>query len=226
MLSKILSRLSIIFFLCGFFSLAQADPKSNPWPEIWQKHEFYFGINFGYGNTDWSQLVAQWQTTIEYNLLSVSTPISAGDQGPAWGAFIGWEVQPHFALEMDYVRFPNTKVTFDEYSVYAADYNVTSLDSNTYTYSFIGQFMVQIARTGIRGFANAGGALVHRQDELVNAGRICPTFGVGLNYVIAQRVLFELAFQYYAGFGKATLTPAVSYTPFLYSFTAKLGYRI
>ncbi len=226
MFRKILVRLLVAICFIYPFSIVHADPKPNPWPAIWQAHEFYFGVNFGYGNTDWSQLVAQPNDQIEYYLLSVSTPIKAGDQGPAWGIFTGWEVQPHFAMELNYVRFPNTKVTFDQYSVYATRYNVVNLDSNTYTYSFIGKFMVQIARTGIRGFANAGGALVHRQDELVDAGRITPTFGVGLNYVLAQRVFLELGFQYYAGFGKATLTPAVNYTPFLYSVTAKLGYRI
>ena len=85
--------------------------------------------------------------------------------------------------------------------------------------------MVQVARTGIRGFANAGGALVHRQDALVDVGHICPTFGIGLNYVFVQRILFEVGFQYYAGFGKAVLTPVINYIPFLYSVTAKVAYR-
>lgn len=221
---KIIGFILILSF-CFPFSVVIASNKPNPWPEIWKAHPFYIGVFGGYGNTDWSQLVARYNDQFEYFLLSVSVPVSATDQGATWGFVTGWEVQPHFALEMSYARFPNTNVSFDQYSIYGSRYNVYSLESNTYAYDFVGKFMVQIEHTGIRGFANAGGAVVHRHDILVDTSHICPTFGVGLNYVLVQHLLMELGFQYYAGFDKADVTPAVNYIPFLYSVTLKLAYR-
>jgi len=197
----------------------------NPFPTRWHANPFYFGLQFGYGSTDWSQLVARYSDQAEYTLLSLSAPIQAGDKGVTWGFVIGWEVQPHFAMEMNFERFPNTTVTFDPSSIYSINYAIVNMQSHTYAYDFLGKFMVQIAKTGIRGFASAGAALIHRHDALVNTGHIDPTFGVGLNYIFACRVMAEVGFQYYAGYGKAVLRPAINYIPFLYSIHLKVAYR-
>ncbi|WP_423063143.1 hypothetical protein [Candidiatus Paracoxiella cheracis] len=200
--------------------------KYNPFPTRWRAKPFYFGFQFGYGSTDWSQLVARYATRADYYLLRVSAPIQAGDRGATWGFVVGWEVQPHFAMEVNYVRFPNTTIFFDPASIYTINYKIITMRSYTYAYSFLGKFMVQIARTGIRGFANAGGALIHRNDLLVNTTHVDPTFGVGLNYVFPCQIMLEFGFQYYAGYGKAVLRPAINYIPFLYSVHLKIAYRI
>lgn len=212
-------------FLFTTVAMSTTLASTTDWPTVWQERPFYVGVALGWGCTDWSQLVAQWKTEMDYNTLTLSAPTSAGDTGFAYGFMMGYEVSPHFALETNYMRFPNTLITFDQYSLYAYEDNVTSINSNTYVYNIVGKFMVQVAHTGLRGFANAGGALTHRQDPLVDAGHITPTFGVGLDYVISKRIMTELVFQYYAGFGKAVLRPVLNYIPFLYTVHFKIGYR-
>ena len=200
-------------------------PPANPFPAMWRAHPFYIGTLVGYGSTDWNQLIAHCDDP-NFCLVSASAPISAGDSGLVWGFYMGYEIQPYFALELLYARFPNTTITFDEFSIYAFDYGVTQMSSFTYAYSISGKWMVQMGSTGLRGFATAGATLTHRHDTLTNVYHVNPTFGIGTNYVFPSRILLEIAFQYYAGYGKATLRPAIDYIPFLYSITARLAYRI
>lgn len=199
----------------------------NPFPAIWGEHPFYLGALVGYGSTDWKQLLANCDDpgVDPFCQVSFSAPISAGDSGAVWGFYMGYEIQPHFAIEAVYTRFPNTTVIFDQYSIYANIYNITRLRSYTYAYSISGKWMVQMGSTGLRGFATAGASLSHRNDALKNVYHVNPTFGIGVNYVFIKRILFELAFQYYAGYGKATMRPAVDYIPFLYSLTGRVAYR-
>lgn len=218
--------LLIVAPLCNAVPANSSHYKPNPFPARWRANPLYFGLELGYGSTDWSQLVARYSTVAEYNLLSVSAPVQAGDKGRTWGLFIGWEVQPHFAMELNFVHFPNTTIIFDPFSVYSLEHGIVTMRSYTYAYSLLGKFMVQVANTGIRGFASAGAALIHRHDALINTGHICPTFGVGMNYVFIYNLMLEVGFQYYAGYGKAVLRPAINYIPFLYSIHLKLAYRI
>ncbi|WP_280123836.1 hypothetical protein [Coxiella endosymbiont of Ornithodoros amblus] len=60
------------------------------------------------------------------------------------------------------------------------------MQSLTYAYNFVGKFMVQLGRSGIRDFANAGAAFIHRHDFLVNGNHINPTFWVGLNRIFQR----------------------------------------
>lgn len=198
---------------------------SNPFPKIWRAHPFYLGALLGYGSTDWGQLVGHCDDP-DLCFVSVSAPLTAGDSGAVWGFYTGYEIQPHFAIEALYARFPNTTVTFDEFSIYASDFNITRLRSFTYAYSISGKWMVQMGTTGLRGFATAGATLTHRHDALTNVYHVNPTFGIGANYVFDARLLLEFAFQYYAGYGKATLRPAIDYIPFLYSIAVRVAYRI
>lgn len=85
--------------------------------------------------------------------------------------------------------------------------------------------MTQLGCSNFRAFANTGVAIIHRHDSLVNARHVSPTFGISINREIMKRLMPELGFQYYAGYGKAVFIPAVNYVLFLYSLTLKLAYR-
>jgi len=212
----------LISLICNTIATAHSN-----WSKVWQSRPFYFGLAYGWGCTDWSQLVAKYGKPSEYFVLAVSAPISAGDRGSVFGVYTGYEISPHFSVEINYMKFPNSPVVFDPIiSIYTFEDGVVTMSSSTYVYNLLGKFMVQIAHTGLRGFATAGPALIHRHDALVNTGHIDPTFGVGLNYVVLNRLMIEIAFQYYAGFGKAVLRPAINYIPFLYTVHLKLAYRL
>ena len=221
---KLILLVLLTFTVCIFNSNVLAHTKKNM-NAVWRTHPFYAGIELGWGDTDWGQLVAKGNTPDELVTLSLSTPIAAGDNGLVYGLMVGYEISTYFALEANYMRFPNTSVTFDALSLYTAEHGVVHMTSSTYVYNFVGKFMVPIDHTQWRGFANAGAALTHRDDPLVNAGHITATFGIGVNYVFRLRYFLEFAFQYYAGYDKATLRPALDYTPFLYTLHMKLGFR-
>lgn len=194
-------------------------------------HPAYVGLLGGFGSTDWSMLVADcnnpWGTfgSSCSSTVPSSAPIQAGDKGFVWGAVVGYEIQPHFALEAAYEDFPNTTVVFGDENFYNASMSAFSFVSQTDAYSLVGKFMVQIANSGVRGFANAGAALTHRSDMLNNIYHFTPTFGFGFDYVFRRHWMFVTGFQYYCGYGEANLTPAVNYIPFLYSLHVVMAYR-
>ena len=112
---------------------------------LWESHPFYIGIEGGWGCTDWSQLRVRATNADEYATLSLSAPITAGDKGITYGVMVGYEISPHFALEANYMRFPNTPVYFEpEGSLYFFDNGLNSLRSSTYVYNAVGKFMVEI----------------------------------------------------------------------------------
>lgn len=202
---------------------------ANPFPALWKAHPFYFGPLLGYGSTDWSMLVLNCSSSDEYcdpSELSLSTPLAAGDNGWVWGATIGYEVKPFWAVESSFMRFPNTTVQFDSDSFYKSIYNLSTFRTTSWALMTVAKFMTQIAQTGFRGFANAGIDFTFRNDVLNTAMRVNPTFGVGINYVFEKNIMFELGFQYVPGYGQANEIPAASYMPFLYAVTAKLFYRV
>ena len=209
-------------------SCAFSNP-DNPFPALWKAHPFYFGPLFGYGSTDWSMLVVNCGNEndpfCDPSLLTVSAPIAAGDDGWVWGATVGYEVKPFWAVETSFMRFPNTVVTFDESSLYGDRYDLSSFRSTTWALMAVAKFMTQISNTGFRGFANAGIDFTFRSDVIRNAMRVNPTFGVGVNYAFEENIMFEMGFQYVPGYGEAIEMPAIEYMPFLYAITAKLMYR-
>lgn len=74
----------------------------------------YLGISFGYGSTDWSQLVAKG-TKDDTAMLATSALISARDHGFLYGLVLGY---PHFIFELNYTSFPNTTVYFPDGNIY------------------------------------------------------------------------------------------------------------
>lgn len=193
-------------------------------------HPFYIGGLLGYGSTDWRALTVNCN---DCSAVAMSVPTSAGDSGATLGITMGYEVQPHFAFETSFIRFPTTKITFtgaDNYILHGTvppfdDSGNASFHSDTYAFDFIGKFMVRIMNTSIRAFADAGMAVTYRNDFLNKFARINPTFGVGLDYVFDPHWMVDGEFQYIAGYASSTLTPAVNYSPFLYSLHLVLAYR-
>jgi len=225
-------KFKITTFTSALLALAIAIPTEAKEPTFirYGHHPLYVGALAGYGSTDWSELTAKCNGDMacEADLLS-SVPRSAGDSGITAGVTIGYEIQPHFAFEASFIRFPDTKVVFDSpinTNCYPQLNNVNgTFTSHTYVFDVIGKFMVSILGTSIRGFADAGMAVTHRHDILNTFFHINPTFGVGLDYVFAEHWMVDGEFQYIAGYDKSTLTPADDYSPFLYSLHILIAYR-
>ncbi len=228
---KLLKSL-ICFSVIGFCTLSLADV-TTPTYIRYGHHPFYIGGLLGYGSTDWSHLTANCgNDAVCQSDVQASVPTSAGDSGATVGLTMGYEVQPHFAFETSFVRYPTTKVTFTMQEYYTANYpqlfnpdGSGSFNSYTYAFDFIGKFMVGIMDTSIRAFADAGMAVTYRTDPMNSFSRVNPTFGVGLDYVFAEHWMVDGEFQYIAGYAKSNTTPAVTYSPFLYSLNMVLAYR-
>ena len=188
------------------------------------QHPFYIGASAGYGSTTWNGLVPTEQNqNVATNL---STPINASEGGGVFGGFAGYEISPYFALETNYLRYPDALVTFDEISIFNFNNNATELNTHTETVNVMGKFMLIIPDTLIRVFSSVGGAGVHRNDILYNGWHISPTFGLGFNYNFTPRLMGEVVANYTAGYGEARLNPTDLYFPFLYSLNLRLAYRI
>lgn len=185
---------------------------------------FYVGLIAGYGSTTWDGLVP---SSSNKNLaMSMSTPIEVSEGGKVWGALLGYEFNPFFAIEANYIRYPHGEVSFDSQSLFAFNNNgMTQFSTHTETLSLMGKIMLLIPKTNFRAYSSAGFSNLHREDLIVNEWRANPTFGVGVNYPITHNVMAELAGNYTAGFGESQLNPADTYFPFLYSITARLAYR-
>jgi hypothetical protein len=181
----------------------------------------YFAIAMGWGTTDWRHLIVHASNPDEFSMVSLSAPIAAHDKGFAYGLVLGYEIRRYFSWEFSYMRFPRARIEFDEVSLYP----ITEMQTSIYAYNIVGKFSVPITSEHYRGFANAGMAVTHRRDSLAQGAHICPTFGVGMTYFIKINTMMELVFQYYAGYGKAVVRPAISYMPFLYTVHLRVGYR-
>ncbi|MDP3559195.1 MAG: hypothetical protein Q8R79_02420 [Legionellaceae bacterium] len=187
------------------------------------KHPFYAGALGGYGSTTWEGLVPSDENL---NLaMSMSTPIDVREGGGVWGFLAGYELNPYFALEANYVHYPDATVFFDPMSLFSFNQgDKTELLTRTETINLMGKIMMFIPNTEIRAYSSAGVAEVHRNDFLIKQWRLSPTFGVGLNYHFTDYLMGELAGNYTAGFGEAQLNPTDSYFPFLYSVSLRIAY--
>lgn len=221
-----LKGLRVVTLLSLFITYSALSDIENLYDQFLRAYPVYLGIDGGWGTTDWHHFIAKANTADELSSLSLSLPISANDSGIVYGAYLGIEISPFFAMELNYMRFPETTVIFENQSLYFMDIpGQVNMPSSTYAYNLVGKFMVPIGHSHLRGFANAGAGLIHRRDVLVDTAHVGPTFGIGLNEIFLSRLMLELAFQYYAGFGKATFEPAFNFIPFLNTVHLKLSYR-
>jgi hypothetical protein len=188
------------------------------------KYPFYLGAAGGYGSTTWEGLVPTLNN--QSVALSLSTPTGASEGGGVWGFFGGYEITRYFAVEANYLHFPNARVSFDPISLFSfLNDGLTEFITQTETVNLMGKVMLIIPKTDIRVFSGAGAAGVHREDFLYDHWRLSPTFAVGFNYNFKPHLMGEIAANYTAGYGKAQLNPTDVYFPFLYSVTIRLAYR-
>jgi len=187
-------------------------------------YAFYVGANGGYGSTTWIGLVPELEN--QNIVLSMSTPIDVREGGGVWGGFAGVELTPFFALEANYLSYPDATVVFDKDSFFAFENNdQTELNTKTQAISLMAKFMLTLPRTSVRAYSSLGVGGIHRDDEINNIWIAAPSFGVGLNYVFTEHVMGELVGNYMSGYGTSELNPAKDYVPFLYAAYARIAYR-
>ncbi len=221
-MKKILSYLIALSLSLAAASSVFAATKHNstvhdPW---------YAGIEGGYGNTDWHFLLPFCQGNPDcVSLLSASAPLDAKDSGLFEGIYVGYQLRPHLAVEMNAVRMPTTILDFAAWTYYSQlePGTPTELHSRTYVVDWIVKFSTPLPHSNWNLFADVGVAATHRHDRLATITHINPTFGVGLNHIYKKRYQLELFAQYAAGFDHASVTPADSYVPFILMAGLKLG---
>jgi hypothetical protein len=219
MISKMKGMLlGITIWSC--LGLAKAQPEN---PDIF-KHSLYVGAMGGFGSTTWQGLMPK--VNVQNSALSLSTPIAVHEGGGVWGFTAGYEFTPCFAIEGNYMFFPDAKLEFDEDSLYAFDNNdETVLITKTQTGSLSAKVMLVLPRTNMRVFSSAGIATVIRDDVVNKVYRISPVFAFGVNLLVTDRVMVELGSNYTAGYGESEINPVEDFVPFLYSIFIKGAIR-
>lgn len=181
------------------------------------------GVMGGYGSTTWEGLVPNHEN--QNDAISISTPQLVKEGGGVWGAFIAHELIPNFALEASYIHYPDARVMFDSLSIFTFEHEgLSEFTTHTEAVNIVGKFLLSLSKTKMRLYSSIGAATVHRSDILYDKWRLNPTFGLGLNFHLSQRIMAEIMASYTAGFGESRLNPTNSYFPFLYAATAKVGY--
>ena len=171
--------------------------------------------------------------------------MGVGEGGHSWGVVIGYDLNRNFAIELQRMQFADSKIVLGPNSNYT-DQNgnpVQDITSETDAYSLSGKFLVQVAHTHVRAFAEIGAGMVERTDPLVNykfnsntgvsnytgASRtiscMTPYLASGLVYNITSHWLVESGFQYYTGFGESQVYPVANFIPFAWDAYGRLAYQ-
>jgi hypothetical protein len=208
----------LLFILCMFACFTtrtHAGCFTNP---------LYAGPILGYGSTTWQYLVPK---TSKQNTISISTPKSVTEGGVAWGFLAGYEYSPYFAIEGNYIRYPNASILFNNPSLYTVEHNgVQKLSTHSEMASVMGKIMMIVPQTSVRAFSSFGAAVIHRWDSVNDHRRATLAFGIGFNHDFTDRIMAEVAGGFTPGYGEAELEPVDNYVPFLYSITFRLAYRM
>lgn len=199
-------NLFLALFFLAFSSCVFAHAPERP---------FYVGVSGGYGSADWDGLDAHDNAT------QLSTPVKADDNGFVWGAFVGYQFNPNFALEAAYHRYAVSELTFSNFNYY----NRTQLSTQTASYTLMGKIMTQIVIPQLKGFAGFGAAYIYRKDNIAHKGHVGPAFSVGLSYDATKSINLGLDVEYLSGFGRSVYEPVNDYVPFVYSTNLTLAYR-
>lgn len=218
-----MQKLLPLIFFCWFSTVYAGEEGKIEETKNLFTHPIYFGGVGGWGSTTWHGLVPSVEN--QNSAIIISTPLSVKEGGGVWGLSLGYEFSPCFALEANYMGFPDAQITFDEYSLYAFDQNTLILNTHTQTASLSGKIMLLVPKTSIRFFSSAGIASVFRQDQINDAYRISPTFGFGINYLLNERLMLEIGANYTAGYGESEINPVLDFVPFLYSVSGKVALR-
>lgn len=186
---------------------------------------FYIGGIAGYGSTTWNGLIANKEN--QNIAITVSTPIAVDEGGASLGLVAGYEFIPAFAIEASYIHYPDTTVFFSAVSIYSFDHDgKEKFETKTDSISLMGKILLPLPNSNFRLFSSAGIASLYRKDLILDDWRLTPTFGAGVNYNFTNRLFGEIAANYTAGFAESQISPVDSYYPFIYSVTARIGFRI
>jgi opacity protein-like surface antigen len=222
---KCLLRFSTVAFFCYGGVFAWAD---NP-VDFFPAKTVYFGVNVGGGYTTWKYLV----DTIDPpgSAVKDTTPSGVEEGGPSWGVVFGFDVARNFAIELQYMQFANSHITFDPDAALAYNLNDGSTSatiiSRTAAYSLSGKFFVPVGnQTRLRAFAAVGAAQVERRDVIADRSCVTPYLGAGADYHFTRHWIVESGFQYYTGFGVSELQPVSDFVPFAWDAYARLAYQL
>lgn len=231
-----------LFFPCVFaytvYAMSQKDQDA-----LFPSRTVYFGVNVGGGSTEWKYLIDTTDPRGPYDPdgpTDNSTPTAVNEGGPSWGVVFGYDVAKNFAIELQYIQFANSLVTFDSNGCgsYFGNANTTcTMTSKTDAYSLSGKFFVPVAHTHVRAFAAIGAGLVERRDPLVDANPtlqpsgatascVTPYMSSGLDYNFTRHWIMEGGFQYYTGFGASEVDPVDSFIPFAWDAYGRLAYQL
>jgi Outer membrane protein beta-barrel domain len=199
----------ILLSICPIFFCFADEP-------TFSQHFFYVGGMTGYANVDWSSVVASDTLTT----LNGSNPNSADGTGVLFGADAGYQFSPHFAIEAEYIKLPNTQLIFLG-NMYNGQVSVTS---HMYFGAVTLKVIAPLPSSKFSLFADAGPAYQYRVDSIASIGTWAPTFGSGLLYRINGHWQAEGAFQYAPGTGKSISDPMTAYIPEIYAGTFKIDY--
>jgi hypothetical protein len=183
----------------------------------------YFGVNIGGGYTTWKYLVDTRDAPPDP--IDPSTPIAVNEGGPSWGVVAGFDVAKNFAIELQYMQFADSHISFDQNGY--DTYGYYSIVSKTDAYSLSGKFFVPVGnRTHLRAFAAVGVGTVERNDVINKASCVTPYLSSGLDYNFTRHWIVEGGFQYYTGFGASELNPVNDFIPFAWDGYARLAYQL
>lgn len=166
-----LKKIIFLILLVQSAMLFAAASDSSTEPLVLQ-HPFYVGVISGYGNTDWSQLVSQDNSSAN------ATPSSATGTGVIIGALVGYQLTEYIGFEAQYVHYPTSFINFEALpdSVYPG---ITHFDSTTNYYAIMPKVMAPFDDDRFEAFGVLGVALVTRSDVLANIHDYRPYFWYG-----------------------------------------------
>ncbi len=201
-------------------SIVAAPKKQDARYTLFPVRTFYLGVNIGGGATTWSYLVDKIDPFV-----TGATPTAAKEFGPSWGVVLGYNPIKNFSIELQYMQFADSHLTFridPGYNVY----NLTSPDvvSQTSAFSLSGKFYLPVY-AGLRLFSAIGADVVIRKDVINNTSCITPYMSAGASYNFTRHIISETGFQYYTGFGASEVSPAKHFVPFAWDAYYRFTYQ-
>ncbi len=193
------------------------------------KYPLYVGFMTGYGNTDWSELVQQGSLAatcipgVTPDNLCNNTPSSASGSGAIIGASLGFQFNPYLAIEGQYIRYPDSSVSFGVPNPYG---DITHMTTKTNYFALMAKVEAPFYHDDFEVFGTLGVADVKSSSPLDDSSNTRPTFGFGVSDIQLERWVFSLAFNYTPGTGTASTTTAAQYIPYIYSGQLSVAYRI
>lgn len=179
-----------------------------------------FTIGTGFGSTNWTPL------TSNVISLHMSDPDKAQDTGSTFLLGATLAAAKNFYINLEYQHFASARIHFADGNTYSDDMKAFTLQSKTNVMSVSAELRYPLFHSNLAATTKLGVAITHRQDSLNDQNRLGPLFGGGLSWQIKPSLFANIGFNYTAGYGKASLTPADEYIPFTYNVYTEIQYRI